>query len=65
MKNQYENFSKRIDGVAKRRDSVQYESESLAIATKIEWAWKFKRITTDQMHELCDRLININERNYR
>ena len=30
-----------------------------AISNKIEWCWKFRKITLDQLHELCDRATKL------
>jgi hypothetical protein len=31
------------------------------IADRISWCWKWRKITEEQMHELCDRVVNILE----
>ena len=30
-----------------------------AICDRITWCWKFRKITEEQMHELCDRMVNL------
>ena len=32
------------------------------ITDRIDWCWKFRKITKDQMEELADRIIKILER---
>lgn len=31
------------------------------ISNRITWCWKWRKITKEQMEELCDRVINILE----
>ena len=31
------------------------------ISNRITWCWKWRKITKEQMDELCDRVINILE----
>lgn len=33
------------------------------ITNRISWCWKWKKITKEQMEELCDRTIKVLERN--
>ena len=33
------------------------------ITNRISWCWKWKKITREQMEELCDRAIKVLERN--
>ena len=32
------------------------------ISNRISWCWKWRKITKEQMEELCDRVIKILER---
>lgn len=58
-KNYYKELDKRIRDFELGRQT----SSSLlhAIADKIYWCNKWKKITTEQLHELCDRVTNIVE----
>lgn len=41
-----------------------YHAKSIEwISDRISWCWKWKKISEDQMEELCERVINILERN--
>ena len=33
------------------------------ISDRISWCWKWRKITKEQMEELCDRTIEVLERN--
>ena len=33
------------------------------ISSRISWCWKWRKITKEQMEELCDRTIKILEKN--
>lgn len=33
------------------------------ISNRISWCWKWRKITKEQMEELCDRTIKVLERN--
>ena len=41
--------------------SVHFETELYTISGKIDWAWKFRHITEQQMNEFCNRIIKLNE----
>lgn len=61
MKDIYKELSKRIDHLERYTGSVHFETELYTISGKIDWAWKFRHITEQQMNELCDRIIKLNE----
>lgn len=35
------------------------KSRLQAITNKLEWCWKFRKITEEQLHELCDRVTKL------
>ena len=61
----YQKISKKIDYL----EHIDLESPmgielSDWCSNQITWAYKWKKITSEQMEELCHRMINIFEGNY-
>lgn len=40
-----------------------YEKSIHWITNRIDWCWKWKKITSEQKDELCDRVIWVMEKN--
>lgn len=63
MKEQ-KDFYKELDKALK--DYEQYKPYHLysidQITDKIDWCWKFRKITEEQLEELADRVVKILER---
>lgn len=59
QKNFYQELDKRIQDYEK--GPTNRSADLYQIAYKIDWCWKFKKITEKQMNELCDRVTNIFE----
>lgn len=60
MKDYYDQISKEIE----KYESLKSCKQLVAwICDRIDWCWKFKKISEEQMNELCDRVIDILEGN--
>lgn len=47
----------KIDRVLKQHEKLKYCERSLdSIASYIDWAWKFRKITEAEKDEVCDRV---------
>lgn len=59
-------YFKEIDLALKAYESyTPYPVKNMEwICNRIDWCWKWKKITRDQMESLADRAIAINERGY-
>jgi len=50
------------DALISYEEFKSYHQHSIDwITDRIDWCWKFRKITKDQMEELCDRVIKIIE----
>lgn len=60
---QKKNYYKEIDSALKPYElNKPYKIYSLDwIADRIDWAWKWRKITKEQMEELADRVVKIYE----
>ena len=52
-------YYKEIDKILKEYEEYKpYHTKSLGwAADRIDWCWKWRKITEKQMHELCNRII--------
>lgn len=56
------NYYKEIDGWVKAWEDLKpYRKDHSVdkICFKIGWCWKFRKITSSQKDELCDRMIDL------
>ena len=61
----YQKISKQIDYLERiNLDSSTGIELSTWCSNQITWAYKWKKITKEQMEELCKRMINIFEGKY-
>ena len=58
-KNFYEELNKALKSYEEFKPYHQYKLDW--IADKIDWCWKFKKISEDQMKELTDRICKVFE----
>lgn len=58
MKDYYAEIDRRLHDLELGR-YTEYTAPSIAswVADRISWAWKFRKITEKQMHELTERMI--------
>ena len=57
--NEYEKINKALS----QHENGSYKMYSLDwIANRIDWAWKWRKITEPQMEELADRICKVFER---
>lgn len=57
MKNYYNDIDKAIKFY---EDCRLYHTHDIDwICNRIDWCWKFRKITSDQKDQLCDRIISI------
>lgn len=54
-------YYKEIDQALKSfEDFKPYHTKSIDwICNRIDWCWKFRHITENQMHELADRAVTV------
>lgn len=59
--NKQKDYYKEIDEVLKRYEEYKpyYDKNIDWAVNKIDWCWKWRKITEDQMEELTDRVIKI------
>lgn len=57
-------FYEQIDKAIKEREAGKsYPSKSIEwICDRIDWCWKWRKITKEQMRELADRICDIMEK---
>ena len=53
--NEYEKINRELTAHERGRGSNYFSIDW--IANRIDWAWKFRKITESQKNELCDRVI--------
>lgn len=58
-KNFYEELNKALKSYEEFKPYHQYSLDW--ITDKIDWCWKFKKISEDQMEELVDRVCKVFE----
>ena len=50
----------KIDRVLKQHENHKYAERSLdSIADYIDWAWKWRKITREEMEEVVDRICRL------
>ena len=53
----------KIDKVLKQHEQHKYSERSLdSISSYIDWAWKWRRITREEMEDVADRVCALYER---
>ena len=59
-------YFKEIDSALKDYEEYKsYKQKGMDwICDRIDWCWKWRKITKEQMESLADRAIAINERSY-
>lgn len=57
MKDYYSEIDKALKSYEEYKPYHQYSIDW--ITDRIDWCWKFKKITEDQMTELADRIIKV------
>ncbi len=64
MKKGNRNYYKEIDDALKTYEEFKpWHTRSIEwIADRIDWCWKFRHITKEQMEELADRVCKILDR---
>lgn len=60
MKNYYKEIDKAIKSYEDYKPYHPYNTEW--ICNRIDWCWKWRKITKIQMEELCDRITKVLER---
>lgn len=56
------NYYKEIDSELQRFEAFIRPSKGISwCANRIDWCWKFRKITSQQKDELCDRVIALFE----
>ena len=57
-------YYKEIDDAIKSYEEYKpyHTRKTEWICNRIEWCWKWRKITQSQMEELCDRIIKVLER---
>ena len=54
---------KKIDRVLRQHEKYGYAERSLdSLASYIDWAWKWRKISEKEKDEVCDRIIALFER---
>lgn len=64
MKKEKRNYYKEIDEVLKTYEDFKpcHTKDIDWICNRIDWCWKFRHITKEQMEELADRVCKILDR---
>lgn len=57
MKDYYKEIDKALKSYEEYKPYHQYSLDW--ITDRIDWSWKFRKITEDQMKELTDRIVEI------
>ena len=62
VKNYYEELN---TSILSYEENKCYHTKSIEwICNRIDWCWKFRKITQKQMEELVDRICNVMEGKY-
>lgn len=52
----------KIDTALRRLETYKYPIHTIEwCADRIDWAWRWRKITHEEMQELCDRVCNFLE----
>lgn len=68
MRDYYSEISKKMDYLFAHYFFCEYNPRGMELSSwitnRIDWCWKFRKITEQQKDELCDRIIAYFEGNY-
>ena len=54
------NYYAELDGALARYEKGGYKTHSISwITNRIDWCWRFRKITKQQMSSLCDRAMKL------
>jgi hypothetical protein len=61
MKNNQKNYYKEIDNVLQTYENYKpYHTKDIDwVCNRIDWCWKWRKITKEQMEELANRAVEI------
>jgi len=68
MRDYYSEISKKIDYLSSHYCAHEFNPRSMELSSwitnRIDWCWKFRKITAQQKDELCNRMIVYFEGDY-